>query len=542
MKTRFRHRKTGKTVLAVLMVIVILSSLSGTAFACTAVYVGQEVSEDGSAIIAKCNDYPEVLANHVVMTDRVENVPGRTMPIDEDCTVFFELPATTYKYASTPWMAGTQAYNGPVLDASVCTNEYGVSMIMSITAFTNDNALSADPLIKTGITEDNADDLVVCQSATAREGVDVLLNILDTYGSSEVNIAFISDQQETWYVEMYTGHQYAAVKLPTDKVCVFGNEFNLEYLSDYENALVSPELESLAVENGFAQYGENGELNLYQTYSGSPMTTDYSHMRTWIGHQLLAPSLYGDDYEREAYYPLCFDPDQNVSLQDVMKLLRNRYDGTKYSPDETGRTDMRVIGTDTALSVHILQTYPDLPQEMSTVLWECVAPAVYGVFVPVSNAVTRISDSYGRNQPAEDAKQFDTQQYPWFTFKALNTLCVEQNAWQIYGVPVKQYWQKAEDGMTAGMAEVLKQAAATEDSEAAAAYLTTYCCQMQEQAFSDAKELLNDVMWTTAKNSNTLKNARDPVTRQILDTLTVIPPMDVTLDGSVYEIIPAWLN
>ena len=36
--------------------------------------------------------------------------------------------------------------------------------------------------------------------------------------------------------------------------------------------------------------------------------------------------------------------------------MRNRFEGTEYSPDETGRTDMRVIGTDTALSVHITQT------------------------------------------------------------------------------------------------------------------------------------------------------------------------------------------
>ena len=538
MKGICKHRKTGKLIMAMLLVIAILSSLSGTVFACTAVYVGRNVSEDGTVIIAKCNDYPEVFANHVVMMDRVENTPGRTMPVDEACTVFFELPATTYKYASTPWMAGTQAFNGPVLDASVCTNEYGVSMIMSITAFSNRKALSADPLIENGITEDNADDLIVCQSATAREGVDLLAKILDTYGSSEINIAFISDQQETWYFEMYTGHQYAAVKLPADKVCVFGNEFNLEYLSDYESSVVSPELESLAVENGFAQYGENGELNLYRTYSGPEMTINYSHMRTWIGHQILAPSLFGDDYDKETFYPLCFNPDRNVSLQDVMNLLRNRYEGTKYSPDETGRTDMRVIGTDTALSVHILQTYPDLPPEMSSVLWESVAPVIYGVFVPVSNAVTKISDSYGRNQPAEEMGQFNTQQYPWFTFKALNTLCVEKSALPIYGIPVRQYWQEAETGMAAGMVEVLKRAVAAEDSDAAAAYITDYCCRMQEQAFSDAKALLNDVLWTMAKNSNTLKNDRDPETHEVLDTLKEIPPMEVTLDGSAYDVIP----
>jgi len=38
---------------------------------------------------------------------------------------------------------------------------------------------------------------------------------------------------------MYNGHQYAAVKLPVDVVCAFGNEFSLEYLSDYEDYVTS---------------------------------------------------------------------------------------------------------------------------------------------------------------------------------------------------------------------------------------------------------------------------------------------------------------
>lgn len=111
--------------------------------------------------------------------------------------------------------------------------------------------MAADPLVEHGISEFTAVDLVTCQSATAREGTEKLLSLIDEYGSSEVNIALIADQQETWYIEMYSGHQYAAVKLPTDK----------------------------------------------------------------------------------------------VSLQEVMSIIRNRYEGTPYSPDEAGRGDVRVIGS-----------------------------------------------------------------------------------------------------------------------------------------------------------------------------------------------------
>lgn len=143
------------------------------------------------------------------------------------------------------------------------------------------------------------------------------------------------------------------MKLPRDKVSVFGNEYSLEYLSDYEDNITSKDLISLAEEKGFAVHGKNGEINLLDTYSGKQTTLDYSHMRTWIGHQILAPSKFCTDYNRNSMYPLCFSPDKKVSIEDVSQIYRNRYEGTKYSPDETGREDMRVIGSETTL-VHIL--------------------------------------------------------------------------------------------------------------------------------------------------------------------------------------------
>lgn len=178
------------------------------------------------------------------------------MPVSMDGKVKTEIPQTTYQYTATPFMNSSREYSGLGLDAAACTNEYGVSMSMSVTAFPNEDALKADPLIKEGLTEFTANDLVVCQSKTAREGVEVLCGLIDKYGSSESNIAIIADQKEVWYVEMYTGHQYAAVKLPADKVSVFGNEFTLEYLSDYDDNITSKDLTGLAEKKGFAVHGK----------------------------------------------------------------------------------------------------------------------------------------------------------------------------------------------------------------------------------------------------------------------------------------------
>ncbi len=506
------------------------------ASACTAVYVGREASDDGTVILAKSNDYQDVWANYAVITGRVENEPGRTMPVDNDATVFAPIPATTFRYTSTPWMPAATAANGLGSDAAVCTNECGVTMLMSITAFSNQAALAADPTVEHGLSEFTAVDLVTCQSASAREAVEVLLSLIDTYGSSEVNIALIADRSEAWYVEMYNGHQYAAVRLPDSAVCAFGNEFSLEYVSDYADCILSPGLESLAAENGFAVYGRNGELNLLQTYSGASTTINYSHMRTWIAHRLLAPSQYGE-YEADGLYPLCFVPDERVSLSSVLQLLRNRFEGTQYSPDETGRTDMRVIGTETALSVHAVQIYPDLPADMACVTWESSGPAVYGVFVPISNACLRISEAYGRCQSADEAGSFDTGNYPYYRFKALTTLCSDSGAQSLCGTAVRAYWQAAETAMIDGMRSVLEKAASM-DRSTAARYITDYCCAMQTKAFEDAGTILNSVLWYLSKNSNSLKNGRNPETHEVLDERRSVAPMTLALDASAYGTLP----
>lgn len=222
----------GPVLLFVLLMFALMLVIPTTAHACTGVYVGSEVSEDGTILLGKSNDYPDVWPNFVTVVEHVENMLGRTMPINDDDSICAEIPAKTYHYTATPWMDSMRTSAGLEMDATVCANECGVSMLMSVTAFTNQAALAADPLIENELTERTAVNLVICQSATAREAVDVLAGVMDTFGSSECNIALIADQNEAWYFEMYTGHQYAAVKLPSDKVCVFGNEFTLEYLSE----------------------------------------------------------------------------------------------------------------------------------------------------------------------------------------------------------------------------------------------------------------------------------------------------------------------
>ena len=514
----------------------VFAACAVSASACTEIYVGKDVSEDGSIIIARSNDYQKIWPNYITIVERVENEPGRELPISADGKVTVPVKATTLKYQATPWMDYTTAENGAARDACCGCNEMGVAFTMSVTAFPNEKAKAADPFVEGGLAEQAATDLVLSQAETAREAIELLTEIIDEYGAVEGAIATAADSDEVWYLEIYTGHQYAAVKLPSDKVAVFGNEYTLEYVSDYEASIASPELESLAEKKGFAVTDEEKGLNLYKSYSGDSVAKDYSRLRTWIGHKTLAPSQY-EDYSLEELYPLTFEPDEKVSFEDVTELIRNRFEGTEYSPDETGVSNMRVIGTDTAMSVHILQIFPELPKEMSVVLWECTGPAVYGVFVPVSNASAEIAEPYANNQGAEEAGEynFDTSLYPWYVIKELNTIGMRN--YKVYGEPVRKCFSRAENTMYSELTALLKETAEefADDPEAAAEEITAYCCAVQNQAFEDACRMLSKLRWTQSYNSNTMKSGVNPETGESNITAEELTPVELEIDTGLYK-------
>ena len=57
---------------------------------------------------------------------------------------------------------------------------------------------------------------------------------------------------------------------------------------------------------------------------------------------------------------------------------------------------------------------------------------------------------------------------------------------------------------------------------------------LKEQAFSDARALLNQVRWAMSANSNTMKMGMNPETDELYTTERVLDPIKVELDGSPY--------
>ena len=358
------------------LAVTVITALSTavSAFACTGVYVGKGVSVDGSVMIARTEDMISSNSKRFIVHPAKDHKEG------ENYTDAFGLsipyPEHTYKYTATPGSSLRGIGTAPFGAAGF--NELGVASTATITAYPNKNAIAADPFVENGLYELSANDIILSRAESARQGIEIVAAIVDKYGSGEGNIIMTADENEAWYMEIYTGHQYAAIKLPEDKAAVIPNAYMLGEIDiDSPDVIVSENLVSLAEKKGFL-VKTNGKINLRKTYSEAEK--DSNSIRIWGGQRLLYGTVGTDPYKTE--HNLLFTPSQKISVKDVMNVTRTRYEGTKYCLDIPGNKYNRGIATARQEECHILQIRPDMPIEISCVEWLCLANAEFAPYLP----------------------------------------------------------------------------------------------------------------------------------------------------------------
>ncbi len=476
--------------------------LSSSALACTGTYVGKDVSDQGTYLIARSEDQGQGDYNKMFKVQpRVENVPGRYL---EDTANGFKLPLpdTTYQYTYVPDY--TRGDDG--MYPGSCTNEYGVSVTATVSTSTCEAWEKADPFIESSLREAILAASVAAVSTSAREAVDVLLGYVDQYGSEEGNTVMIADQKEAWIVEIYSGHHYCAMKMPDDKVAVFGNH-NMIGLVDpkatpEDGYIYSDGLFELIDELGLAV--KEGELYHLAKSLCNQTREDYNNMRNWVGMTILAPSQAGE-YKSDEFYPLFYTPDEKVSVLKVMDIYRNRLEGTPLDVTLPGQEGNRVIGTERSSQIHILQTFPDWPAECAAIDWLALGNTQHSVFIPFFSGITDTAPAYHL-----DGDTYDSEGAFW-KFKRICTLA-EQNR-SLYSKGVMEFWDMQEQFMYQQMLDAasVMQAKYAESSEAGDAYVTELGIQMAEWEMKLSDNLYAKLLTTMMHNTG-LSASREPAT------------------------------
>ena len=171
--------------------------------------------------------------------------------------------------------------------------------------------------------------LVAERAKSAREGLDLIIGLVEKYGYFSSRCYFIADKDECWAVQLTRGKRLAAKRVPDDHVAVSANVPRIGRLerSNPAGFLCSSNVESVALEYGLWDGVE--PFKFWKVYNCTYGRGQNHREREWWILSTLAPSL-GLQYDAQEL-PFSVKPEIEVDSRKVMELLRSTYEGTQYS-------------------------------------------------------------------------------------------------------------------------------------------------------------------------------------------------------------------
>jgi dipeptidase len=318
---------------------------------CYSIIVGKNASIDGSVLFAHNED---------TGGDRVVNyfkVPRTKHNVDEKITFInggqLEQVTTTNAYL---WI------NLP--GAKVCDsyiNEFGVAICSDGCPSREKNPELTDGGILFWLRR-----IVAERAKSAREGIKIAGQLIDKYGYADSGRTYmIADPNEGWMLSVVNGKHWVAARVPDDEVAVIPNYYTLGTidLSDTINYLGSPDIITYAIEQGWYDPSD-GEFHFAKTYSRTGSLNHPGNItRMWRGVNMVS----GRNFELDDDLPFTTKPLNKISVQNIMNVLRDHYEGTVLdhsknytlgNPYKLNNTTICSNGTQYSLVAHLRNWIP----------------------------------------------------------------------------------------------------------------------------------------------------------------------------------------
>ena len=386
---------------------------------CTTILVGKKASYDGSTIVARTEDSQ----NGVFTPKKFVVVEPQDQPrhYQSVLTSFeMDLPDNPVRYTAVPDAVPKDGIWG-----AAGINSYNVAVSATETITTNSRVLGADPLVESGISEEDILTLVLPYIKTAREGVLRLGKILEEYGTYESNGIAISDVNEIWWLETIGGHHWMARRVPDDCYVTMPNQLGIDEFDfddafgDQEEFMCSDDLLDFVRSNHLDLSVEQGSLFNPRWAFGSHSDADhvYNTPRAWYIQRCFNPldaSWDGEDADftpRSDDIPWCRQPERRITVEDVKYALSSHFQGTAFDPygklgTEATRTQFRPIGINRTNHLCVIQLRPYAPEISRAIQWTCFSSNVFNAMVPLYTNITESPEYYRGAGEAPDTGNF----------------------------------------------------------------------------------------------------------------------------------------
>lgn len=180
------------------------------------------------------------------------------------------------------------------------------------------------------------------RARTAREAIDVIVDLANTYGYASSGESFsIADTEEAWIMELIgkgpgnKGIVWVARRIPDGYICAHANQARITTFpkDDPENCLYAPDVISFAREKGYYS-GDDADFSFCDAYA--PL--NFSAMRAcearvWSFFRTFADDMdkyvdYAMGYNAANRMPLWVKPAAKISPKQVFDAMRDHFEDT----------------------------------------------------------------------------------------------------------------------------------------------------------------------------------------------------------------------
>ncbi|WP_311407782.1 C69 family dipeptidase [Liquorilactobacillus uvarum] len=388
--------------------------------ACTTILVGKKASIDGSTMIARNDDtFLPLTPQRFVMRPASKKSAGKLVSNQNGFTA--ELPAKSFRYTATP--NADVEHEGVFEESSI--NEKNVAMSATESVYGNERALAYDPWVPNGLAEDSLQTMVAPYIESARGGVQYLGKLIAEYGSPEGNGVLFSDKNEVWYMEIVTGHHWAATRIPDDAYAVAANQVAQQQIdfNDGDNYLWSEGIRDFVSQH---HLNPDKEVWNFRHIFGTDTKKDrhYNTPRVWFGQRYLNPSIEQDPMSSEL--PFICHAKRLIGVKDLEYILSSHYNETKYDPlgngCEADRLKFRPISLNRTQNSHILQIRNNVSSEYAALMWICFGVPSFAPYVPFYTNANDTDSSW-----SETPLEYDVQSAYWM-YRTLSMLVESHHA------------------------------------------------------------------------------------------------------------------
>ena len=305
-------------------------------------------------------------------------------------------------------------------------------------------------------------DLALQRSATAREAIEVMHNLVQEYGYNSTGESFaVCDKNEAWIMEIIgkgpgrKGAVWVAMRVPDDCITAYANASRIRQFPQAKKAdkkkgfcivegecMYSADVISFAREMGWYE-GVDRDFSFREAYGPLDFSAiRYCEARVWSFFRHHYDTAEMDSYlpfinghtDVIDHLPLWIKPDKPLSVRDLMNDMRDHYEGTALdmtadvsagpwaSPyrnqpinfeasDGTKMFRERPIGCQQSGMTMVCQMRSFLPDEVGGVTYFNMDDATMVAYVPVYCSIDRIPEPFRREN--NNIREFSTESAFW---------------------------------------------------------------------------------------------------------------------------------